>query len=216
MRVLIVEDEPQLLRAVADGLLAIGCVVDRAHDGLSGLHQALHVEYDAIVLDLMLPGLSGEALLRALRKTRATPVLVLTARDAVDDKVNCLNTGADDYLTKPFAIRELQARVRALVRRGVGHPSPVLTIGSVAIDTASRTVQKEGAVIDLTPMEYSLLELLAHRRGSLVTRTTIYEHLWNDDSDTLSNVVYVYVSTLRNKLGHDLITTRRGHGYLIQ
>tara|TARA_R110002072_G_scaffold139249_2_gene282721 strand:+ start:10368 stop:11018 length:651 start_codon:yes stop_codon:yes gene_type:complete len=215
MRVLIVEDEPELLRAVVDGLQAIGCVVDPVSDGPSGLHQAQHVEYDAIVLDLMLPGLAGLPLLHELRKTRATPVLVLTARDAVDDKVDCLNAGADDYLTKPFAIAELQARVRALVRRGSGHAAPVLTIADIAIDTSSRTVQKAGEPVELTPMEYSLLELLAQRRGALVTRTTIYEHLWNDDADTLSNVVDVYISTLRNKLGREVITTRRGQGYLM-
>jgi len=215
MRVLIVEDEPQLLRAVADGLLAIGCVVDEAADGASGLHQALHVDYDAIVLDLMLPELPGLPLLQQLRQSRATPVLVLTARDAVDDKVDCLDAGADDYLTKPFAIAELQARVRALVRRGAGHPAPVFTIGDIAIDTSARTVQQAGHAVSLTPMEYSLLELLVRKRGSLVTRTSIYEHLWDDDADTLSNVVDVYVSTLRNKLGRDLITTRRGQGYLI-
>jgi two-component system OmpR family response regulator len=215
MRVLVVEDEPQLLRAVREGLARAGFAVDEAPDGESGLHQALHVDYDAIVLDLMLPGLDGRLLLGQLRKRKATPVLVLTARDSVDDKVRCLDAGADDYLTKPFAIAELQARVRALIRRGAGHPAPIVALGDLRIDTAARTVRSAGHPVSLTPMEYSLLELLALRRGSLVTRTSIYEHLWNDDADTWSNVVDVYVSTLRQKLGHDLIVTRRGQGYMI-
>jgi two-component system OmpR family response regulator len=215
MRVLVVEDERQLLRAVREGLTAAGFAVDEAPDGESGLHQALHVDYAAIVLDLMLPGVDGLTLLKKLRASKPTPVLVLTARDTLSDKVRCLDTGADDYLTKPFSIAELQARVRALIRRGAGHPSPVVTIGDVRIDTAARTVHRRGEPVALTAMEYSLLELLALRRGCLVTRAAIYEHLWNDDADTLSNVVDVYVSTLRQKLGHDFIATRRGQGYLI-
>lgn len=215
MRALVVEDEPQLSDAIRDALKAIGFAVDEAADGDSGLHQALHVEYDAVVLDLMLPGIDGFALLAALRRRRATPVLVLTARDLVDDKVRCLDGGADDYLTKPFAVAELQSRVRALVRRAAGHPAPTVEIGALHIDTAARAVRLGGRTIELTAMEYSLLELLALRRGTLVTRATIYEHLWDDDTDTMSNVVDVYVSTLRAKVGRDVIATRRGQGYMI-
>ncbi len=215
MRVLVVEDEPELSRVVRDGLVVAGFVVDEAADGVSGLHLAMHVEYDAIVLDLMVPLLDGRSLLRQLRQAKATPVLVLTARDAIGDKVRCLDDGADDYLTKPFLVAELQARVRALTRRGGGRAAPVVEFGDVRIDMSARTVHAGGRLVALTPKEYSLLELLAMRRGTLVTRSTIYEHLWNDADDTLSNVVDVYVSTLRLKLGRGLITTRRGHGYLI-
>ncbi len=215
MRVLIVEDEPQLLRAVREGLCAAGYAVDEAADGEAGLHQALHVDYDAIVLDLMLPGIPGTTILERLRAAKTTPVLVLTARDAVADKVACLDAGADDYLTKPFAIAELQARVRAMIRRGAGRPDPVVSVGELRIDTAARQVHRGGERVDLTPMEFALLELLALRRGAVVSRTAIYEHLWNDDAETMSNVVDVYIANLRQKLGRELITTRRGEGYII-
>ena len=216
MRILVIEDEPDLATAVRDALGAAGFAVDMALDGEDGLHQALGVDYDAIVLDLMLPAIDGWSILARVRETKQTPVLILTARDAVPDRVRGLDSGADDYLTKPFEIVELQARVRALVRRAAGRGSPIIEIGEIRMNTAARTVTRAGAQVALAPKEYSLLELLVMRRGSVVTRSTIYEHLWDDDGDTLSNVVDVYVSFLRSKIGRDLIRTRRGVGYIVE
>lgn len=216
MRVLVVEDEVDLASALRRALVEEGLAVDVAHDGESGLYQAESVDYDAILLDLMLPRLDGWEVLKRLRKKKATPVLVLTARDAVVDKVKGLNTGADDYLTKPFELSELIARVRALVRRSAGKPSPVVRLGDLEIDTAARTVKKGGKAVELTPKEYALAELLVLRKGELVTRTAIYEHIYDDSDDSLSNVVDVYVSNLRRKLGKDFVETRRGEGYIVR
>lgn len=215
MRILVVEDEPGLAAAIRETLESEGHAVDAAADGQSGLHMALGVDYGVIVLDLLLPGIDGWTLLRRLRDRKGTPVLVLTARDSVDDKVGCLDAGADDYLTKPFEIEELKARVRALIRRGAGQASPIIELGSIHVDTAARTVTRNGEDVNLAPKEYALLELLALRRGSLVTRTEIYEALWDEHDETWSNVVDVYVSNIRAKLGHDVLTTRRGQGYII-
>ncbi len=213
MRVLVVEDEPDLLDALVQVLREAGYAVDGASDGHDGLFKAKVNEYDAIVLDLMLPGMSGWDLLGELRKRKATPVLILTARDTLPDRVRGLDAGADDYLTKPFELPELLARLRALIRRGVGQASGVIEIGEVAIDTADHTVRKAGELVPLTPREYALVELLAMHKGKLVTRTMIYEHLFDEESDTLSNLVDVHVANVRKKLGKDFITTRRGEGY---
>jgi two-component system OmpR family response regulator len=216
VRVLVVEDEVDLASALRRALMEEGLAVDVAHDGESGLYQAGSVDYDAILLDLMLPRLDGWEVLKRLREKKSTPVLVLTARDAVVDKVKGLNTGADDYLTKPFELTELIARVRALVRRSAGKPSPVVRLGDLEIDTAARTVKKGGKAVELTPKEYALAELLVLRKGELVTRTAIYEHIYDDSDDSLSNVVDVYVSNLRRKLGKDFVETRRGEGYIVR
>ncbi len=216
MRVLVVEDEVDLARSLRRALQEDGLAVDLAHDGESGLYQAERVDYDAVLLDLMLPRLDGWELLRRLRKKKSTPVLVLTARDAVVDKVKGLNTGADDYLTKPFELAELIARVRALVRRSAGKPSPVVRLRDLEIDTAARTVRRAGKELDLTPKEYALVELLVLHRGELVTRTMIYEHIYDDADDSLSNVVDVYASNVRRKLGKDFVETRRGEGYIVR
>ena len=216
MRVLVVEDEVDLARSLRRALQEDGLAVDVAYDGESGLYQAESVDYDAILLDLMLPRLDGWELLKRLRKKKSTPVLVLTARDAVVDKVKGLNTGADDYLTKPFELQELLARVRALVRRSAGKPSPILKLGDLEINTAARLVKRDGKDVDLTPKEYSLVELLVLHRGELVTRTMIYEHIYDDADDSLSNVVDVYVSNVRRKLGKDFVETRRGEGYIVR
>ncbi|NLX22741.1 MAG: response regulator transcription factor [Phycisphaerae bacterium] len=213
MRVLVVEDEPDLLDALVQVLREAGYAVDGASDGRDGLFKAKVNEYDAIVLDLMLPGMSGWDLLGELRRRKTTPVLILTARDTLPDRVRGLDAGADDYLTKPFELPELLARLRALIRRGAGQASGVIEIGEVVIDTADRTVRKAGQLVSLTPREYALVELLAMHKGKLVTRTMIYEHLFDEESDTLSNLVDVHVANVRKKLGKDFITTRRGEGY---
>src|SRR3954466_4203330 len=180
MRVLVVEDERDLLEALAQSLRESGYAVDEASDGRSGLFKAAGTDYDAIVLDLMIPGLSGWDLLTELRKTRATPVLILTARDALPDRVKGLDAGADDYLTKPFELPELQARLRAIIRRNSGQTKSLLEIGDISIDTAQRTMYLAGGAIALTPREYALVELLALHRGKLVSRTMIYDHIFDE------------------------------------
>lgn len=216
MRLLVVEDERDLLEALAQSLREAGYAVDEASDGRTGLYKASGTEYDAIVLDLMIPGINGWELLRELRKSRKTPVLILTARDTLPDRVKGLDAGADDYLAKPFELPELQARLRALIRRTAGQADTVLQVGEIAIDTAQRVVRKSGEMVALTPREYALVELLALHKGKLVTRTMIYDHLFDDSGDTLSNLVDVHVANVRRKLGKDFITTRRGEGYQIE
>jgi two-component system OmpR family response regulator len=215
MRVLVVEDEPDLLSVIMQSLREGGYAVDGAADGREGLFKAKSAEYDALVLDLMLPGIDGYTLLKELRKTHSTPVLLLTARDSLPDRVRGLDAGADDYLTKPFELAELMARLRALIRRSAGKASPVISLGDITLDTATRTASREGQLISLTPREYSLVEFLAMHKGKLVTRTMIYDHLFDEENDTLSNLVDVHVSNVRRKLGKDFITTRRGEGYFI-
>ena len=216
MRILLVEDEEDLAAVVANSLREAGFCVDVAADGEDGLVRALGTDYDAVVLDLMLPRIDGWAVLRELRAAgRRTPVLVLTARDGVSDRVRGLDGGADDYVTKPFDLEELAARLRALVRRAAGNASPTLRARDVAVDTAARSVSRAGVAVALAAKEYALLELLMLHRGRLVTRDMIYQHIYDERDDSLSNVVDVYVSNLRKKLGNDLIETRRGHGYVI-
>ncbi|HTN74361.1 MAG TPA: response regulator transcription factor [Pirellulaceae bacterium] len=215
MRILIIEDEPDLLDLLAKTLRAAGYAVDLASDGEAGLIKAQSWSYDAIVLDLMLPKLSGWELLKTLRQTSAISVLILTARDAVPDRVSGLDLGADDYLIKPFESSELLARLRAIIRRSTGQSKTKLQICDVLIDTAARTVERNGQMVLLTAREYALVELLALRRGELVTRGTLYEHLFDENDDTLSNLIEVHVSNVRKKLGKDFITTRRGLGYVI-
>jgi two-component system OmpR family response regulator len=215
MRVLIVEDEPDLLGSLLQAAREDGYAADGAADGEEGLYKGESYEYDAILLDVMLPGIDGWEVLRRLRKTKKTPVLMLTARDAVRDRVKGLDTGADDYVVKPFDIDEVLARLRALIRRAASEAQPRLEIGEVVIDTAARTVTLGGELVTLTAREYALLEYLALHRGKLVTRTMLYEHLFDENDNTLSNLLDVHVSNLRKKLGHEFITTRRGHGYSI-
>ena len=216
MRVLVVEDEPGLVKALRKSLEDEGYAVDTAEDGEEGLYKASVWEYDVVVLDIMLPQRDGWEVLRGIRRSKKIPVLMLTARDTVEDRVRGLDNGADDYLVKPFDMGELHARLRALIRRSAGKPSPIVEIGSIAIDTASRRVTRGGRDVVLTAREFSLLELLALHRGELVSRTTIYEHLFDENDDTTSKVVEVHVSNLRKKVGKDLITTRRGLGYIIE
>jgi two-component system OmpR family response regulator len=215
MRVLIIEDETDLATAVKQALEEEGFACDVAADGESGLFEAESGQYDAVVLDLMLPRLPGETVLQRLRAGQATPVLVLTARDTSRDTVRLLNAGADDYLTKPFELAELVARLRALIRRAAGRAHATLEAGDVVVDTAARRVTRGGAPVALTPKEYALVEFLITHKGELVTRTQLYEHCYDATDDTLSNVVDVYVSNIRRKLGHDFVRTRRGEGYIV-
>lgn len=215
MRILIVEDEPDLLDSVAESMREDGYAVDTAERGDQGLHKALAWEYDAIVLDWMLPGINGMEFLRKLRQKKSTPVLLLTARDTVGDRIHGLDSGADDYVVKPCSLQELLARVRALIRRSVGHASNVITVGSITIDTGKKKVYEVNDEIVLTAREYALVELLALHRGKLVSRSMIYDHIFDEDDDSLSNIVDVHVSHIRKKLGKDFIETRRGLGYII-
>jgi two-component system OmpR family response regulator len=215
MRLLVVEDEPDLQNLLARALRGQGYAVDTADDGEQGLYKAQTWDYDAIVLDWMLPKLHGLSLLRELRRKKRTPVLLLTARDATDDRVSGLDSGADDYLVKPFEIKELLARLRAIIRRSSGITSNIISIGEIQIDTGSHIVRRNGEAILLTAREYALVELLALRRGKLVTRQVLYDHLFDENDDTLSNLIEVHVSNVRKKLGKDFISTRRGAGYIV-
>ena len=220
MRVLVIEDSRRLRQAISTGLRRSGFAVDVAADGEEGLWLAQSNSYDVLILDLMLPKMSGLDLLRQLRSEgNAVHVLILTARDEVRDRVEGLDAGADDYLVKPFAFEELIARVQALVRRGYAAKNPLVEIDAVAIDTAGRRVLCSGAALALTPREYALLELLALMRGQVVSRTRIENHIYDERVDPMSNVVDSTICSLRRKLqdagAPALIETRRGEGYLI-
>jgi DNA-binding response OmpR family regulator len=221
MRVLLIEDHKPLVRALRQGLEEEGFAVDVAYDGEDGNFKARGAEYDVIILDLMLPKADGLTLLQNWRRDGLkTHVLVLTARGGMEDKVRGLDLGADDYLTKPFELGELLARLRALIRRGHQVKDPVLRAHDLEIDTAARTVKRAGQAIHLTPREYALLEFLAYHRGRVVTRSMIWEHLYDEQDESTSNVVDVYIRYLRNKIdkGFDppLILTRWGEGYLLR
>jgi len=221
VRVLIVEDEVRLARNVAKALRETASfAVDISNDGEDGLHQALSNPYDLIVLDLMLPKVGGLDILARLRREGSrVPVLILTARDTTDDIIKGLNTGSDDYLTKPFDMGELIARCQALIRRHYDRPDPVVSVGELSVDTASRMVTFQGRPVMLPAMEYRLLEYLVQRAGQIVTKEEIVEHLYDFNAENFSNVVEVYISALRKKLdpgpAHRLIHTVRGQGYLV-
>ncbi len=220
MRLLLIEDSERLRRSLGAGLRDAGYAVDGAGDGETGLWMAKEQPYDVILLDLMLPALSG---LQVLEKLRAhgsqAHVLILTARDAVDDRVKGLRAGADDYLPKPFAFDELLARVEALCRRAYGRKAPQLQIGDLVIDRAARSVARSGTTIPLARREFALLEFLALRAGEVVSRTEIEAHLYNDDVDLMSNAVDAAVYSLRRRIQPPgtppLLHTRRGHGYML-
>lgn len=220
MRVLVVEDSERLIAAVARGLRTAGLSVDCAADGESALHFEQRYPYEVIVLDLMLPKLSGFEVLRRVRdrESRAR-VLVLSARDQVTDRVSCLNLGADDYLVKPFAFDELVARVLALGRRRIGETSPALRVGELTIDTAARVAMVGTDPLPLAPKEYALLETLVRSRGRCLSRAELFERLYESRSDSSDRVIEVIVSTLRAKLERaactNLIETRRGFGYCV-
>jgi len=214
--VLVVEDEPDLASVVARVLTDAGWSVDTAADGEAALAMARDDVYDLVVLDLMLPDMPGDEVLAALRAHgRPLPVLVLTARDEVQDRVRLLDSGADDYVIKPFEPAELVSRCRALVRRAAGHDRAAISIGDVEIDIARRIVTRGGSEVGLTPREFRVLEYLALHRGRVVSRQELMGHLYSDADDTWSNVLDVYISSLRRKLRSDIIETRRGHGFTI-
>lgn len=215
MRILVTEDEPRLLANLAKALREEGYAVDTASTGDDGLYKAQNYNYDALVLDVMLPGMDGWQVLERLRKTKPTPVLMLTARDAPKDRVRGLDTGADDYLVKPFDLTELLARLRALIRRTAGQSRPQIDLGDIQIDTRARAVTHAGQPVVLTAREYAILEYLALHKGEVISRTELYEHLFDETDDTLSNLLDVHVFSIRKKLRHDLVATRRGQGYCI-
>ncbi|MFJ8748089.1 response regulator transcription factor [Streptomyces sp. NPDC102441] len=217
MRLLIVEDEKRLATSLARGLTAEGFAVDVVHDGLEGLHLAGQGVHDLVVLDIMLPGMNGYRICAALRAAgHGMPILMLTAKDGEYDEAEGLDTGADDYLTKPFSYVVLVARVRALLRRRGGSPSPVLTAGTLRMDTAARRVHRGEEEVTLTAKEFAVLEQLVLRAGEVVSKADILEHVWDFAYDGDPNIVEVYISTLRRKLGAASIRTVRGAGYRLE
>ncbi len=216
MKVLVAEDEPRLQRSLAKALREANYAVDTAADGEEALYKAECSDYNAIVLDVMMPHMDGFQVVERLRRRKQTPVLMLTARDAAPDRVRGLDLGADDYVVKPFDLAELLARLRSLIRRAAGHGSPVLHIADIAIDVRSRTVAMRGTNVALTAREFAILEYLALHRGKVVSRTELYEHVVDENDDTLSNLLDVHVFSIRKKLRPSLIATRRGQGYCIE
>src|SRR6266481_8947807 len=220
MRLLIVEDEEKVVRFVTLGLKAEGFAVDHMRDGRSGLEMALETPYDLLIVDLMLPALSGTELISKLRRHNTTvPIIVLTARDAVDDKVKNFEAGADDYLTKPFAFAELLVRIKALLRRGATRQETILRVADIELDRLSQQVKRAGKRVELTSKEYGVLEYLIANAGRVLSRTMIIEHVWEQSFDGATNIVDVYVRHLRDKVGEgrdgSLIRTVRGVGYSI-
>ncbi len=221
MRVLLVEDQQTLVKALRQGLEEEGFAVDTALDGEEADAKATGTNYDVVVLDIMLPKIDGITLLKKWRTGGVSShILMLTAKGTLSDKITGLDHGADDYLTKPFELDELLARIRALVRRGHQQKDPLIRIHDLTLDTAARTAERAGQAIHLTPREYALLEFLAFHRGAVVTRTMIWEHLYDEYDENTSNVVDVYIRYLRNKIDKNfdmpLILTRWGEGYMLR
>jgi two-component system OmpR family response regulator len=222
MRILLVEDDVKIASFVEKGLRAAGYAVDHASDGETGLHLALTEPYDAAIVDIMLPKLDGLSLIKEMREKKInTPVIVLSAKDSVDDRVTGLQTGSDDYMTKPFAFSELLARVQALIRRAGGLAEPTqLVVGNLIMNLLSREVVREGRRIELQPIEFSLLEYLLRNAGRVVSKTMIMEHVWDYNFDPQTNVVEARISRLRDKIDRDfskkLIHTIRGVGYVLR
>jgi two-component system, OmpR family, copper resistance phosphate regulon response regulator CusR len=220
MRVLLVEDDTRIAHFVAKGLREQAYAVDVAANGEGALYQAAINTYDLIVLDVMIPEPDGFAVCKELRRAgHRVPVLMLTARDSVEDRVEGLDCGADDYLTKPFEFRELLARLRALLRRPTALQSAILSVADLSVDTTSQTVSRGGAAIPMTAKEYALMEFLARNAGRVVSRAEIAEHVWNEEFDPFTNLIEVYVNRLRRKIDtkgvKPLLHTRRGAGYLL-
>jgi two-component system, OmpR family, copper resistance phosphate regulon response regulator CusR len=220
MRVLLVEDDPRIARFVTRGLQEQSYAVDAVTNGRDALYQVEINDYDLVILDVMIPGKDGFATCRAIRaEGKRMPILMLTARDAVEDRITGLDAGADDYLTKPFEFRELLARLRALLRRPNELRSAQIVVSDLIVDTASQTARRGSHTISLTAKEYALLEFLARNAGRVVGRSEIAEHVWDESFDPFSNLIEVYVNRLRRKLGDDdgkpLLQTRRGSGYVL-
>lgn len=221
MRILVVEDEKKVARFIQQGLEEEHYTVDVTHDGIQGLAMAESGNYDVIVLDVLLPGKDGFAVTRELRTARVTtPILMLTAKTATEDKVAGLDSGADDYLTKPFAFAELLARIRSLLRRGTQEKTTVLSIADLELDTITHRARRGGKVIELTAKEYALLEFLLRNKDRVLSRTIIAEHIWDYHFDTGTNLIDVYINHVRNKVDSDfdvkLIHTVRGVGYVVK
>lgn len=216
LRVLVIEDDSASRLAIVKSLRESRHTVFEAADGVAGLNIARTEQLDAVVLDLMLPRMDGIELLRELRKTSRVPVIVVSARRTEDDRVEALDLGADDYLTKPFTVRELFARLRAVVRRTEGDTAPVITLGDIVIDCNAKTVCRDGVRIPLTATEFDMLAALARRRGEVVPRDVLEKAIRHDGSELVSNVVDVIILRLRRKLGREVITTRRGQGFIIE
>ncbi|AKU16218.1 response regulator transcription factor [Luteipulveratus mongoliensis] len=217
MRLLLVEDEERLALALQRGLVAEGFVVDVRHDGHSGLNAARHGDYDALILDIMLPRMSGYDVVRTLRAEQVwLPVLMLSAKDGEYDQADGLDYGADDYLTKPFSFVVLLARLRALLRRGGAARAPVLTSGDIELDPSLREVRQGGETVPLSPRELTLLEYLMRNSERVIGKVELLDHVWDSAQDTDPNVVEVYVGYLRRKLGREAIRTVRGAGYTLR
>ncbi|KAB7762164.1 heavy metal response regulator transcription factor [Xanthomonas sp. LMG 12461] len=220
MKVLIVEDERKTADYLQQGLSEQGCTVDVAYDGIDGQHLALHYDFDVIVLDAMLPGLDGFAILRSLRSVKSTPVIMLTARDSVEDRVKGLREGADDYLIKPFSFIELLARLQVLARRGRAQESTLLRVGELQIDMISRKAMRGRQRLDLTAKEFALLAALARHQGEILSKTAIAEMVWDMNFDSNTNVVEVAIKRLRAKIDvpfdAPLLHTVRGMGYVLE
>jgi two-component system, OmpR family, response regulator len=221
MRVLLIEDDRRLAASIQRGLGESGLAVDLAYDGDDGIAAALSAPYDVVIMDVMLPGTDGLAVSRHLRQQKvSTPILMLTARDAVDDRVSGLEAGADDYMVKPFAMRELLARIRALARRHLPDRTSVLTVGSIVLDTAAHALKVSGKSVELTAKEFAILDFFMHHPGRLLSRTQIIEHVWDYDFDGGHNLVEVYMGRLRRKLTEagapDPFVTIRGAGYRLE
>jgi two-component system copper resistance phosphate regulon response regulator CusR len=220
MKILVVEDELKTADYLYKGLTEQGCSVDLAHNGLDAQHLALEIDYDVIVLDVMLPGLDGFGVLQSLRAVKETPVIMLTARDRIEDRVKGLHAGADDYLIKPFSFLELLARLQALNRRGRKQESAQLKVGDLQIDLLARKAFREGTRIDLTAKEFALLSVLARHQGEILSKTAIAELVWDINFDTNTNVVEVAIKRLRAKIDlpfkTSLLHTIRGMGYVLE
>jgi len=221
MRILVIEDQPKIAGFIKRGLREEGYTVDVAYDGEEGFSLATTQDYDLIILDLMIPKIGGLDLCRQLRAHKiTTPILILTVKDRVEDKVAGLDAGADDYLTKPFAFEELLARCRALLRRQKALPPTRLEVGDLVLDLVQHRVSRSGQEINLTPKEFALLEYLMRNEGCVVTRTMIAEHIWDMNFDSFTNVIDVYINRLRNKIDRErdkpIIQTIRGRGYILK
>ncbi len=217
MRILLVEDNDPLRMTVQEALGEEGMTVDAVENGELGLYQATEYAYDLIVLDVMMPKLDGWQVLSKLREQgNQVPVIMLTARDEVEDRVQGLDLGADDYLVKPFRLAELSARIRSVIRRSRGNATAVTVLGDVTVDAAKHEVSKAGKAVELTALEYKVLDSLLSKRGEVVSRSHLYLHLFSDEKEVGSNILDVYICNLRKKLGSQLVKTKRGAGYYIE